>query len=196
METSSRKQDIKHSIEHTIIEKRDKILVTATCDGDTQSFAKLVGFYRRKVHALGFSFFHNETDTEDFVQEVFIKVYTSLKTFRGESLFSTWLMRIAYNLAVNSVKRRKEYVPLNDEIEILDTDFGPEDSQLRKLTAESVREAINELPERYGLCLDMYFFYDMPYNEISEVTELPVNTIKSHIFRAKKILRDKLAEIL
>ena len=60
----------------------------------------------------------------------------------------------------------------------------------------AVREAIKELPERYGICLDMYFFYDMTYNEISEVVDLPVNTIKSHIFRAKKILKDKLQEMV
>ena len=59
----------------------------------------------------------------------------------------------------------------------------------------AVREAIKELPEKYRICLDMYFFYDMTYNEISDVVELPVNTIKSHIFRAKKILKDKLQEI-
>ena len=58
-------------------------------------------------------FFKNEVDTDDFVQEVFIKVYTKLSTFRGDSLFSTWLMRIAYNTAVNSVNRRKEYASLS-----------------------------------------------------------------------------------
>ena len=62
------------------------------------------------------------------------------------------------------------------------------------ILGKDVREAITELPERYRICLDMYFFYDMTYNEISETVDLPVNTIKSHIFRAKKILKDKLQE--
>lgn len=139
-------------------------------------------------------FFKNEVDTDDFVQEVFIKVYTKLSTFRGDSLFSTWLMRIAYNTAVNSVNRRKEYASLSDDFELEDTDLTPEQSELRKITTLAVREAITELPERYRICLDMYFFYDMTYNEISETVDLPVNTIKSHIFRAKKILKDKLQE--
>ena len=89
---------------------------------------------------------------------------------------------------------QKEYASLSDDFELEDTDLTPEQSELRKITMLAVREAITELPERYRICLDMYFFYDMTYNEISETVDLPVNTIKSHIFRAKKILKDKLQE--
>lgn len=123
-------------------------------------------------------------------------MYTRLSTFRGESLFSTWLMRVAYNTAINSVKRRKEYASLSDEFDVIDSDLTPEETELKKVTILAVREAVKELPERYGVCLDMYFFYDMTYNEISEIVDLPVNTIKSHIFRAKKILKDKLSEFV
>ena len=66
--------------------------------------------------------------------------------------------------------------------------------QIRKVTGQAIREAIKELPEQYAICLDMYFFYDVPHAEISNITGLPVNTIKSHIFRAKKILKEKLEE--
>ncbi len=186
--------DKSRSMERTIIEKRDSTLISSACSGDSRSFARLVSFYEKKVRAFGMGFFKNASDTDDFIQEVFIKVYTHLGSFRGESLFSTWLMRIAYNTAINSVKRRKEYVSLSDDYEIIDADIGPEDRQLRKLTALAVREALAELPERYAICLDLYFFNDMSHNEISEVLELPVNTVKSHIFRAKKILRDSLAD--
>lgn len=173
--------------------KRDSALINAVKDGDNSAFATLIELYESKVRALGFSFFRNHTDTDDFVQDVFIKVYASLSSFRGDSLFSTWLLRIAYNLAINSVKRRKEYLPLSDKIELFDKDLGPEERLLRKYTMDAIRETLKELPEKYEACLDMYFFYDMPYNEISDVLGLPVNTIKSHIFRAKKILHDKLS---
>lgn len=105
-------------------------------------------------------------------------------------------MRVAYNTAINSVKRRKEYASLSDEFDVIDSDLTPEETELKKVTILAVREAVKELPERYGVCLDMYFFYDMTYNEISEIVDLPVNTIKSHIFRAKKILKDKLSEFV
>ncbi|MCM1321835.1 MAG: sigma-70 family RNA polymerase sigma factor [Bacteroides sp.] len=181
---------------HAAAAKRDAALVREVKAGDTQKFAELIKLYRKRVFALGWSFFKNASDADDFVQDVFLKAFMKLSTFRGESLFSTWLLRIAYNTAVNAVNRRKEYVSLCDEMPVFDTDLGPEARHLRKAAAESVREAISGLPEKYVLCLDMYFFYDMPYKEISEVIALPVNTIKSHIFRAKKILREKLADIV
>ena len=180
------------SIEHTIAWKRDSALVKETLAGDTKSFASLMGFYKNRVTALGMSFFKNSADTEDFVQDVFLKVYTNLSSFRGESLFSTWITRIAYNTAINSVKRRKEYLTIANEGMLPDPEFTPEEKEIRNRTAEAVREAVKELPERYAVCLDMYFFYDISYPEISDITGFPVNTIKSHIFRAKKLLREKL----
>jgi RNA polymerase sigma-70 factor (ECF subfamily) len=138
------------------------------------------------------SFFKNEADTDDFMQEVFIKAYTNLSKFRGESSFSTWLTSIAYNTAVNAKKRRKEYLPISDEENIEDQNLTPEKNQIRKMTVLAVREAVKDLPEKFALCVELYFFYDNSHAEISEITGLPVNTIKSHIFRTKKILREKL----
>lgn len=171
------------------------LLIQQARQGDSQAFAELVRLYSGRVLAMGRSFFKNESDTEDFVQDVFLKIYTNLHTFRGDAAFSTWLTRIAYTTAINSVKRRRQYEPISDESLLPDTRMLPEEHQMRKITALAVREAITELPERYAICLDMYFFYDLAYHEISEITELPINTVKSHIFRAKKILRDKLAEL-
>lgn len=183
-------------LERAIIEKRDKALIHLACNGDHDAFEKLVRLHENRVRALGLSFFKNENDTDDFIQEVFIKVYKSLKSFKGESLFSTWLMRIAYNTAINSIKRRKEYLSLNDKIEIEDTDYGPEELEFRKQTKQAIQEAMKELPARYASCLDLYFFYDMSHKDISFVLDIPVNTIKSHIFRAKKILRKNLENVI
>ena len=81
----------------------------------------------------GRSFFKDERDIEDFVQDVFIKVYLNLATFKGESMFSTWLIRIAYTTAINSVKRRKEYYQLEDETLLPDTkSCSPEEIEIRK----------------------------------------------------------------
>lgn len=184
----------RNDIEHVTISIRDSELVKSTLDGDQKSFARLMTLYKKRIVAIGMGFFKNAADTEDFVQEVFLKAYTKLDTFRGDSLFSTWLTRIAYNTAVNSVNRRDEYVQLSDESILQDPSDTPEEVQIRKVTGQAIREAIKELPEQYAICLDMYFFYDVPYAEISSITGLPVNTIKSHIFRAKKILKEKLEE--
>lgn len=175
--------------------KRDRKLIKEVLAGDTESFATLMSFYIGRVKALGFSFFKNEDDTDDFVQEVFIKVFRNLKSFRGESSLATWITRIAYTTALNMKKKNGETSPLEDDFDIPSEGYGPEDSQLRKATKQAVKEAVRELPEKYGICLSLYFFMDFSHEEIAVITGFPVNTIKSHIFRAKKILKEKLKDL-
>lgn len=189
------KKDSDATLLHTAISKRDQFLIKSILNGNKNLFALLMKFYKQRVYSLGMSFFKNEHDTEDFVQDVFIKAYTKLDTFQNKSLFSTWLLRIAYTTALNSVNRRKEYLPITDENNIVAAEETPEEKELRKITQLAIREAISELPEKYAVCLDMYFSYDIPYAEISEITGFPLNTIKSHIFRAKQILKKKLEDI-
>ena len=172
--------------------KRDSKLVREVLSGDSSAFAELMSLYKKRVESLGMSFFKNAADAEDFAQDVFLKAYTKLDSFRGESLFSTWLTRMAYNTAINAVNRRPEYVSIADETLLPDNSLTPEEKELKSLTMETVRECLKELPDKYKIVLDLYFFYDNSYAEISEITSLAENTVKSHIFRAKKLLRDKI----
>lgn len=174
--------------------KRDRKLIKEVLAGNTESFATLMSFYIGRVKALGFTFFKNEVDTDDFVQEVFIKVFKNLKSFRGESSLPTWITRIAYTTAVNMKKKNGEVSPLEDDSDIPYESDGPEDAQLRKATRQAVKEAVKELPDKYEICLELYFFMDFSHEEIAVITGFPINTIKSHIFRAKKILREKLRD--
>ena len=173
---------------------RDYEVCKAVLNGNTQAFAILAAQYQKRVYMLGLSFFDNTDDCEDFVQDVMLKAYSALGTFRAEAPFATWLMRIAYNTALNSVKKRNRYSSLADGIEIEYRGDNPEEKHLNECIVLSVREAVNSLPDNYRICIDLYFFYDMSYTDIAAVTELPLNTIKSHIFRAKKILREYLKE--
>ncbi|WP_432966232.1 RNA polymerase sigma factor [Treponema sp. OMZ 840] len=175
---------------------QDFILAQKACKGNREAFKTLVRLYEKRVRILGCGFFRNASDIEDFVQDVFIKAYTNLHTFRFKSRFSTWLMSIAYNTAINTVNRRKEYVPLVESGSIFDTDYGPEEQVLRSALAEAIRAAVKELPYNFAVCLDLYFFYDFPYNEIAVITGWPINTVKSHIFRAKKLLKHKLEPLI
>lgn len=180
------------ALDQVLTKKRDSFLIKATLNGDSKAFAKLFAYHKNRVKAIGMSFFKNEIDADDFIQEVFLKVYTNLGKFRGESSFSTWLTSIAYNTAVNSKSRRKEYFPISDEENIEDPNLTPEKNEIRKMTVAAVRKAVKELPEKFAVCIELYFFYDNSHAEISKITGIPVNTIKSHIFRAKKILHDTL----
>lgn len=173
---------------------RDYEVCKAVLNGNTQAFAVLAAQYQKRVYMLGLSFFDNTDDCEDFVQDVMLKAYTALDTFRGEAPFVTWLMRIAYNTALNSVQKKCRYTSLAEGVEIEYQGDNPEEKHLNECIRLSVREAVNDLPDSYRICIDLYFFYDMSYTDIATVIDLPLNTIKSHIFRAKKILREYLKE--
>ena len=180
------------SLEQILTKRRDFALVKSSLQGNQKSFSKLVSYYKKRINALGMSFFKNESDTDDFVQDVFFKAYKNLSAFKGESSFSTWLISIAYHTAINVKQRRKEYLPISDEENIESDDFSPEKKHIREITSLAIRDAVKNLPEKYKICVELYFFYDNSQAEISKITGESVNTIKSHIFRAKKILREKL----
>jgi RNA polymerase sigma-70 factor (ECF subfamily) len=175
----------------------DQFVVDQIVAGRKELFRILAQRYEKAVYGMGLSFFRNAEDAADFVQEVFLKSFRGLAGFQGRSRFSTWLYRIAYNTAVNNLRRQKGY----DEVlarrlggEAADGET-PERLSIRSTVAEAVREALQDLSEERRICVDLFFFYDQTYQEIETITGFPVNTIKSHVFRAKKLLREKLAEI-
>jgi len=169
----------------------DRIIVAQVASGQTELFRLLVKRHEQAVYGMGISFFRNTEDASDFTQEVFLKTFRNLSRFEGRSRFSTWLYKIAYNTAINNITRKKEYHSLVEDESAPDNDT-PERELLRSLARNAVREAITELPERFRVCVDLFFFYDRSYQEIEAITGYPVNTIKSHVFRAKKILKEKL----
>ncbi len=170
----------------------DKHIYKAVLAGRTEYFAVLVSKYQRRIYSLGLSFFKNHDDAEDFVQDIMLKAFAALPKFREDSAFSTWIMRIAYNTAINSIKRKREFVSAFEDFEISSTELSPEERHIQQCIKTSIRKAINDLPEKYRICVDLYFFYQMPYADIEMITNIPINTIKSHIFRSKKILKTEL----
>ena len=170
----------------------ESLLVEQILSGEKELFRLLIQQYQQKVHAMGMSFFHNEEDAADFTQDVFIRCYRSLASFRGYSRFSTWLYRIAYNTAINNINRRKEYHSLAEDPL---TEEDPEQQLLRIAASQAVRTAVEQLPEKYRICIDLYFFYDCSIKEVEVITGFPENTVKSHVYRAKKLLREKLDDV-
>jgi RNA polymerase sigma-70 factor (ECF subfamily) len=179
----------------------DELIVSQVVAGHKDLFRLLLRRYERPVYGMGLSFFRNAEDAGDFVQELFLKVYRSLSRFEGRSRFSTWLYKIAYNTALNGVNRRKEYRSLAEE-ELTATQTSaviehdtPERQLIRNVAREAVLVSLEDLPKRYRICIDLFFFYDRSYREIEAITGFPVNTIKSHVFRAKKLLKERLKEL-
>ena len=171
----------------------DRLIAAQIVSGQKELFRLLVKRHEQAVYGMGMSFFRNSEDAADFTQEVFLKTFRNLSRFEGRSRFSTWLYKITYNTAINSVTRKKEYHSLVED-EIAGDNDTPERKLLKGLARDAVQEAITELPERFRICVDLFFFYDRSYQEIEAITGYPVNTIKSHVFRAKKLLREKLED--
>jgi len=175
----------------------DELVVSQVVSGQKDLFRLLVRQHEKSVYGMGLSFFRNSEDASDFVQEVFLKAYRSLSSFEGRSRFSTWLYKIAYNTALNEVNRRKEYHSLAEDVadKLVNNGETPERLALRDAAKDAIRSAIHELPERFRICVDLFYFYDRSYQEIETITGIPVNTIKSHVFRSKIILREKLEDL-
>jgi len=173
----------------------DQLIVDQIVAGQKDLFRLLVRRYQQPVHSMGMGFFRNAEDACDFAQEVFLKVYRSLSNFEGRSRFSTWLYKIAYNTAVNDINRSKEYRSLAESniAAKASDDETPERVLIRNAARDAVLASLGELPQRYRICVDLFFFFDCSYNEIEAITGFPVNTIKSHVFRAKKLLRENLS---
>ena len=185
------------NVENLLLLTRDKFLVKESIAGNPAAFSTLMYLYKKRVENVGRRFFYNQNDIHDFVQEIFIKLFNNLSSFKGESKFSTWLTRIAFNTALNSKTRTKNADSLEVEKgdELPSNYDSPEEAQMKKLTKLAIQQSVKELPEKYAQCVEMYFFMDMSYEDISETTGIPVNTLKTHIFRAKKILYEKLKEL-
>ena len=174
-------------------EIKEEEIITRVLEGDVDAFSHLIQKYQRRVYALGMRFFHNQADADDFVQEVFIKVFKNLSGYRGEARFYSWLMRIAYNLGIDTIRTYSAYAQM-PEIDFEDSSLGPEDSAILRESSATIKQAIESLPKKYAICLDLYFSFGLKYREISSITGIPVNTIKSHVFRAKEALRETLRD--
>jgi len=172
-------------------EAADEDVIDRVLDGDSDAFSILVRRYQRRILRLGYGFMKNVDESEDFAQDVFLKAYSGLAGFKGRSSFSTWLTRIAYNTGINARRKSGRYEPLESDPVDART-LTPEEAHLRSETVLALRGAMALLPEKYAVCLDLYFKEGMKYEDISETTGFPVNTIKSHVFRAKHDLRKAL----
>ena len=184
------------------MENDDNLLVRKIVKGNTAAFRQIVEKYQSKIFFLGLKFFHNPEEAEDFTQDVFLRAYEKLATFRGRVPFGAWLYRIAYNLAVNRYhfnRRRLTELPLEEhgiEMETEDREADPEvklsDDEFRK----KVRMILDELPDLYNIILKMHYFDGLKLTQIAGILDIPLNTVKSHVFRGKKVIRKKMTAFI
>ncbi len=169
----------------------DGELVTAALGGDSGAFAVLVERYDRAVYHLAYRTLHDVEEARDVTQEAFFKAFRSLRTFKPGAKFSTWIFAIAYHACCDRLNRRKRYS--GDELpDRADPGPGPESQAIALDQARRLRGAIELLPEKYRTVITLYHLQGKQYEEIAEVLELPMGTVKTHLFRAKEQLRKLL----
>lgn len=179
-------------IERLSVEPADGDLVLLTLRGKPEAFATLVERYDRAVYHLAYRTLHDVEEARDVAQEAFFKAYRSLRTFKAGAKFSTWIFAIAYHACCDRLNRRKRFS--NDELpERADATPGPEAQAIALDEAARLRAAIDALPEKYRTVITLYHLQGKQYEEIAHVLNLPMGTVKTHLFRAKEHLRKLLA---
>ena len=184
----------------------DKRLINLAKNGDVTAFEKLIEIYQSKVYNLAYKMFGNPEDASDLAQEALIKIFKNISTFKEESQFSTWIYRIAYNLYVDELRKRKKFdVQSIDEqyedsneskITIIDNRPTPEQYVENKEKAEIVHNAINKLSAEHKAAIILRDIDGHTYEEIAEIQNCSLGTVKSRINRARGQLKEILSEYL
>jgi RNA polymerase sigma-70 factor (ECF subfamily) len=175
----------------------DAPLIAATLAGDTAAFGRLVGLYQDRLYNSLLRVVGSADDAGDIVQDAFVQAYVKLDTFRGSSAFYTWLYRIAFNLAMSHARRERKVVSLDGMkdswgSEPLDGQPTPEMNIERREQVEMVHAALAGLSVEYRTILVLREIDGCRYDQIAEILEMPVGTVRSRLFRARLALRDQL----
>lgn len=183
----------------------DFILVERTLDGDLESFSRLVVKYERRIYRLAFSVIRQQEDAEDITQETFIHAFRALPTFRREAAFYTWLYRIALNRALNRRSQQRLF-DANFSAESHHSDRTPADAEPLsqntspsaileyKQALQTVERILAEMPEKFADALILRVFEGLNYGEISNLRAMSVNTVRTRIYRARRIIMHRMEE--
>ncbi|MCZ6617321.1 MAG: RNA polymerase sigma factor RpoE [Gammaproteobacteria bacterium] len=184
----------------------DKELVRRVQKGELRAFDLLFSRYQHKILNLVGRYLRNAQDIEDVTQEAFIKAFRALPRFRGDSAFYTWLYRIAINTAKNHVVARARRPPgvdvdvddaeFMDSSDVLKESENPEAAMARDQLSAVIDEAITELPEDLRSAVTLREFDGLSYEQIAEIMDCPVGTVRSRIFRARESIDKRIEPVL
>ena len=186
--------------------RADEILVARCQEGDKKAFELLVKKYERRIFHLIYRMTQDPSVVEPLAQEVFLKAYRALPSFRGQSQFYTWIYRIAINTCLSHAKRShaEETCEVETDVNTLAVsgEFScahledPEQHLMRKEFYARVLEAVRKLPEELRISIILREFLGLNYEEIAEVSQIPLGTVRSRIFRGRARLRELLGPFL
>jgi len=171
-------------------------LIDQILQGDTDSFAQLVETYQDKVYSLCLRMVGDREDARDLAQEAFVKAWRGLKFYKHEAAFSTWLYRLTSNVCIDFLRQKKRKSALSltsqeeeEQIDIPDPSPQPEELVLQQQRKEAVADAMSQLEDEFRLVLTLRVVQERSYEEIAEIMDLKVGTVKSRLARAREKLR-------
>jgi RNA polymerase sigma-70 factor (ECF subfamily) len=170
----------------------DALVERARDEADTAAFAELVRRHQGRVRGLLLRLTGDRALADDLAQDVFLRAYRGLAGFEGRARFSTWLYRIGYNVYLNHRTRTRDPAPLPDAFEACTAAPEGRGSARGSDLRRDLEGAVARLPERYRSVITLYYLEDVSYPEIAEILELPLGTVKTHLHRAKRMLRERL----
>lgn len=185
---------------------RDEEIVSYIIKGRTDLFSVIVDRYQSKVYSTAFHYTHDQEDARDLTQEIFIKLYNNLQSYKSKASFSTWLYRIAVNRCIDWTRKKKLhtvsaiYDSSDEEIDIYevmaDSGGGPEEALIKQENKDYIIKVVEDLPEIYKTVIILYYFQDFSPREISDITDIPKRTIETRLYRGKNLLKLRLEELV
>ena len=169
----------------------DRDLILRARRGDAEAYGDLVARHQTSVFNVCYRILHNRADAEDLAQETFIRALDRLHTFDLEREFSPWIRRVAANLCLNHIESHKSTAPLDEERDEDKTQSPGEQVEVKE-RSEQIRSALASLPPHYRLVVELRHYQELSYDEIASELNIPLSDVKSHLFRARKLLAEKL----
>lgn len=185
----------------TLIHKRIKQVLK----GDQNAYSDIVSSYQQSLYHVCYRILGNQQEAEDVAQEAFVRAYINLHTFDTKRKFSTWLYRIATNLCIDRLRKKKpDYyldadVPgtegLNMYSQIASGERLPEEEIERMELKDRIHYEINRLPEKYRTVIILKYIEELPLQQISDILEIPLGTVKTRVHRGREALRKQLGDV-
>ena len=180
--------------------KQDKDYIEHVLRGEINAFSYLVDKYKGMVYTIALRMLKNSEDAEELAQDTFIKAFNSLKDFKFESKFSTWLYRITYNGSISKLRKKKIEVYDAEDLELVNSTVISSYNVIHELTRfeqkKYINEAIEKLREDDACIISLYYLQENSVEEICEITGLTLSNVKVRLYRARKRFYDELKVIL
>lgn len=178
------------------MDNRDLELVDKIATGDKHAFERLFGFYGERVFRYAYRLTSDRTKAEEVTNDVMLEVWKNAAKFESRSKVSTWILGIARNLALNSIRRKSfETVDIDDVAPMEDYCPGVEVAMDQKTLTQGLKKALHKLSAEHRDVIELTFFVGFGYQEIAEIVGCPVNTVKTRMFHARKQLQGILGEL-